>query len=847
MIFLDTETVGFHGQPVLIQYAVDDGPIVLHSIWTSPIHETLSLIESFTKESVVGFNLAFDWFHLCKIYTLLRLYPDGTAFPDEIIDELAELELEARDGPCLKPAKAFDVFLHAKKTHYQSLMDRSPVRIKRVPTAIAWALANELEKRIKIKDIYFARRADKNKPRWSVLDIHDSEGHINPDFKDLVLQFQPSSGLKALAADALGYKADEVLLFADIDVDSAFLPKEYGYAPFAAANGGNRHNKWNGNWPAVIEHHISHWAYNEMARKYAEDDVKYTRELYQFFGSPEIDDDDSVLSCCVAACRWRGYTIDVNRLKELKIKALKKVGDTPTAPGPVQHYVLSLLSPAERVVIRTKFRTETHSTKKSILEEISKFVIPCPKCNNDAEISYNEVVTPMLDDDVPEVSLDVSISASGKECEHCSSTGTIKHPAAVKAKEVLEARSALKEIEIFDKLIMAGRLHASFKVIGSLSGRMSGDSDLNPQGIKKAKEVRRCFTLASEGYQLDAGDFSGFEVTLAEACYKDPNLRRDLLTCEVCNGSMERVNDPIRVEDFLQPKALELFRKKSDKAFFTNDFICKSCGSNKSKKIHALFGINVFPHLTYDQLKATDGTEKDLYTACKQAVFAMLYGGTGDTLADRLGVDIDVALAAYNRFVALYPQVGIERQKVINRFESMKQPNGIGTKVEWHEPADYEESMFGFRRYFTLENMICKTLFEMANNPPKSWKDIKIKVVRRDRVQQASGAAQSALYAAAFAIQAGNTRAAMNHTIQSSGAQITKKTQRAIWDIQPAGINPWIVQPMNIHDEIQCVVRPEYSEKVADTVKTVVESFRSAVPLIRMDWGQKLESWADKS
>ena len=47
----------------------------------------------------------------------------------------------------------------------------------------------------------------------------------------------------------------------------------------------------------------------------------------------------------------------------------------------------------------------------------------------------------------------------------------------------------------------------------------------------------------------------------------------------------------------------------------------------------------------------------------------------------------------------------------------MRQPGGIGSKVEWHEPADFVESMLGFRRYFTLENRICKTLFDLADDP----------------------------------------------------------------------------------------------------------------------------------
>lgn len=180
-------------------------------------------------------------------------------------------------------------------------------------------------------------------------------------------------------------------------------------------------------------------------------------------------------------------------------------------------------------------------------------------------------------------------------------------------------------------------------------------------------------------------------------------------------------------------------------------------------------------------------------------------------------------------------------------FSALRQPKGLGTMVEWHDPAEYIESMFGFPRFFTLENKICKALFELAQSPPREWKALKIKTTRRDREQTVMGACQSALYGSAFAIQSSNIRAAANHEIQSSGAQVTKEVQRKIWDIQPAGVHDWIVQPMNVHDEIMCPTSPEYVDAVRDRVNATVESFRPKVPLIEMEWDTGLNSWADKS
>ena len=96
---------------------------------------------------------------------------------------------------------------------------------------------------------------------------------------------------------------------------------------------------------------------------------------------------------------------------------------------------------------------------------------------------------------------------------------------------------AAKEVELYQKLILAGKFHASFNVIGALSSRMSGADGLNAQGIKHTKEVRKQFPLAWEDtanfgeliqYVLCGGDFDAFEVTIADAVCDDEALRAEL-------------------------------------------------------------------------------------------------------------------------------------------------------------------------------------------------------------------------------------------------------------------------------------------------------------------------------
>jgi hypothetical protein len=519
-------------------------------------------------------------------------------------------------------------------------------------------------------------------------------------------------------------------------------------------------------WPAKIKAHIEHWATHNDAREYASDDILYTRELYKHFKCPTPGDDDSILATMVPIVRWHGFKINLAGMEALLEAAKSVVANAPvrvTRPQEVRAYLTAVMDDTEAMFIED-------TTKKAKLEAIVNWIIdeeePCSACEEHG-------------------------------CLRCNQTGKLKpgkHPAAVRARELLDVKHAVKEIELYDKLIRAGKFHASFNVIGTMSSRMSGGDGLNAQGIKKTKEVRTNFPLAWEGYELCGGDFDAFEVTLADAVYNDPQLRKALIS---------------------------------------------------GKKIHGLFGMALFPGKTYEEILASDGSkELDMYTLAKSGVFAMIYGGNADTLHKNLGVSKEVAQAAYEQWGKMFPGIEKARNRILRNFCSMRQM--ANRQVVWSDPADYCETFLGFRRYFSLENKICKALFDLANKVPAAWRKCPVKVVRRDRIQTAGGAVSSALYGAAFAIQQANMRAASNHEIQSPGGQITKRVQRLIWDLQPCGVHPLYVAPMNIHDELQCVTHPDYVEAVAQAVRTGVESFRAKVALIGMTWNKSMANWAEK-
>ncbi len=736
---------------VLLQYVQDnDDKITLWDIWKEKIEDTLELIEWMMDQEVCGFNLAFDHFHLSKIYTTFSLFPDHSAIPIDHIDEIAILEEQARFlDICIKPKKSCDVMLHAQKGSFQSLMSRGAIRVKRIPSQLVEKVKEELEKRVSLDGIYFAKRKDQTLSQWTIYDCKDEHGDLDPKFCDIVLKFNASNALKDLARFALKVKEDFILKFTDIEPDKKWRPTDLGYAPYALAIG--KPGNWNNAWPSVLQFYVDHWAYNSLARKYAGDDVIYTRDLWKYFGSPEPGDDDSELACAVGSARWRGFAIDREKMLKMRGLAEIKVGNIPTAPKQAKAYLFEVMDTTERVVLN-------EGTKAVILESVGG------KLEGDWKGGW--------------VKEDGSL-----------------HSAAKRAREILISRRAAKEIENYDKLLLANRFHASFNIIGALSSRMSGRDKLNAQGIKNVKAVRECFPLADfdNGEILSGGDFVSFEVVLAEAVYKDDNLRRDLLD---------------------------------------------------GKSIHALFAEELFG-VSHDEIIKTKDTTS-YYTDGKRGIFSQLYGGNEHTIENRLGVDLETATKASEGFVKRYPGIGKARKRIFDKFCSMRQPGGIGSMVEWHEPADFIESLLGFRRYFTLENKICKILFDLAQNPPQTWKGVRVKVKRRDRLQTASGAIQSALYAAAFNVQASNLRAAANHEIQSSGAGITKKLQRNLCSLQPVGVHPWVIRTIQIHDEIHAVTRPGNENKISAIVDSTVESYKDKVPLLEIDWNKKETSWASK-
>ena len=825
MFFFDTETIGFHGPAVLIQWAIDDGLVHLHEVWRSPIQETMDLIEAAVehKDGIIVFNAAFDWFHVCQLYTTLLLLKEkygGDIWPIHFVEEYAILEPKARAGPCLKPQSCLDLMLHARKGPYQSTMQRGDIKVKRVPTAIAQLLADELSRRIPLSDIHFAKFKD-HKRRWVLYDVKNDLGEVIPDFKNVVLKFNPSSGLKALAVDmGIAKDADEVIHFNEIDITKTAPVKEMGYAPFAMAIGSpGGYGSWNGAWPQVIEMHVEHWAYNDRAREYATNDVLYTREIWRRFGCPETGDDDSELACMVGAVRWSGFALDLPSLKKMHADCVKFLASVPYNFNSVQvcrKYLEQVLDDVEKLVIQD-------STKKHILEEMSKWTLGdvCEDCGGLGVIE------------------DTTTQDGEQKCEHCDE-GLVPnpdkpHPVAKRARLILDFRRTNNEKALYEKLIIAERFHVDVSVIGTLTGRNAGAGGLNATGINKQKAVRGCFPLADGKFVLCGGDFAGFEVTLMDAEYGDPQLRIDLTSrrpCIHCSDKCHTACGGNGCDD-------------------CDGGTCKACDENctQETKIHALFGVNFFEGMTYEDILATKGLpeEHDKYSRAKNGLFAVAYFGEAYTLQNRVGVSEKMGINGFQKFLERYPVLAKKRNVIIRRFSPVSQPDGLGTKPDWvQDPDEYVESMFGFKRFFTMENLVLKELWKICQDPPRHWYRIKEKVVRREKEQTVVGATRSALLGCMFQLQGANTRAAGNHKIQSAGAFLAKRLQRLIWDLQPCGIHAFLLKTLNIHDEIMVPCVKPLVKKLGDLVTSFKMKWREHVPLLDIDWGSFLKSWAEK-
>jgi len=727
----DTETIQFVGDTILIQYEETNNPqipgdIVLHEIFNSTVGETLSLIENMKK--VIAFNLGFDTFHIAQTYNILRTGVEEGVLDPESIPPVEDYYYVKHNynvfSYCWKPERSIDLMLHGRQNVFQSTMSQAPIVVRRVPKMLAPKLI-EFLRQVKVPDIYFAAKPERAND-WRIVERDDSE-----ELVDIKLSFHPSTSLKSIAKYILGYT--------DAEGFSESIPpvEEKGYLPLNPA------------YKQVAHLHIDKWANDSKQREYAENDILYTRELYNyFFSAPpddlELDPVNHELAVQVGNCYWSGYSVDRNLAKRYLSDALNKEAENKekinfNSPKQVKNYLIN-------------FADEFDS---ALIEDTSKPTLKMLK----------------------------------EECEP---------PLSEEADFILKARSNSKNLNMLEKFVEAGRLHAMFKVVGTKSNRMSGGSiagkskggSINPQGINKKGGIREIVTFTDIGYLLFGGDFSGYEVSIMEAVYNDPELRREL---------------------------------------------------ESGRSFHGVWGSIMFS-MPYEEVVSNT----DLYNLCKIAVFAEAYGADINKLANITGLSVDDVVRAKAEFNRRFPKIKANRDRLEKEYSAMF--TGENGKIEWKEPKDYVESILGFRRYFTVQWKIIRFLYGLARDLPEQFKTeftgLEDKIKRGKRMQTPESAIRSALFSSAFSLQSGVIRAVGNHEIQSPGGQITKGLQAEFWKLQPTGCKKFMIKPFNVHDEIEVSVVPELVPLVDGVRTDYIEKMRKLVPLLAMDWKQG-KNWAE--
>ncbi len=811
--FVDTETAGLHGIIVKIQWEFDDTGVYMIDAWLESVQTSIALIEQIVRCHVIAHNLRFDWFHLSKWYHTCKWIQNkyGDVRPIDVpIKEMVEAEWQSQFGDCLKPSAATCTLLCTQRGELQTLMNRKAIVIRRQPIQLQNQLLAKLEElTAHLPTILFARQEDPFAPRWKACEIKNEEnGKIEQDFVDIKLVFKPSNALKDVAEFVLGYQPK--FRMKDVDVPKEYaIPAEYrktGYMPFARLAGPD-------SWPKQIYGHIKHWANDKDANTYAHDDIPLLKMLYEHLGSPD-GDRYGILACQIASTRLRGMEVNLEEVRkqlEIQEKTLAMAPINVDSPKQVREYLADAMDDQESLIV-------ARSARKQVLEKIIEEYVcdedeyccetGCPRCDckhaaDVFEWDLEELKNspPKKEKDIPEWEEKIKNEEAHIRSLRSAPTGWIPAgpmPVVARVREIQRTRKATKRAQVYRKLIQCkGRMYPSFNPIGAKSGRLSGADGMNFQAIGSEETMRNVFTLHDKDTVLSMGDYSSLEIIIAIVVYGDDILMRDV---------------------------------------------------ESGKSLHALMACELYD-MTYEQVMSSKGTKNDVYKLAKIVVYSLLYGATISGIAYKLTLPTATVQKAYDNFVKKYPGVAKARRELAAMFTAISQPGGRGTEVFWTDPQTYVESMFGFRRDFSIEFDIARILFKFANNIPKEWKQIPGRSVRYgDNAKAYWQHVSSGLFGcAANSIQGGVIRAALNHIIQSTGNHLTVGLQSAVWDIQPVGIHPFLLTLMSIHDELCVVSKEEVVDEVTSTVSNTIESQREDVPLLAMDWMSHASSWAGKT
>lgn len=786
--YIDTETLGLYGPAAILQYAFDDDEPTLYNPWLESAGKTRALIRRITRSRVVAHNLTFDWQKIHSLWAGLDDFADDEV-PIHDIDRFARSEYIYRSATCLKPPAAVCTLLVCQKELGGSALAAKEIRVRKIPEPVAEQVCYMLNSLTDLPPILFARQKVKREP-WSVGECDAGMG-----WKDIVLKFAPSNGLKEVATHVLGIQDTQKI---GAEVLPPVMPDELGYCPYAYVLSQHPISVVNDMrlWPDLVREHVHFWNNDERAVKYALDDIHLLRKLDHYLSDKTekglATDFDSEIACQVASCRMAGFSIDRQRLRDERDASTKVVQSAQVnvdSPKQVRDFLASCLDPMEQEVVM-------HGCDKKVLKSIVK-----------------EFVT-----DQPEYCCE-------KGCSYCGGAGTIEPgplPVAQRAQHILDIRKHKKRKQLYDKLAVAGAAYPSFRVIGAKSGRMSGADGLNYHGIDGSKEIREVFTLADDDWVVSGGDMNSQELAIAAAVMKDESLgdvlrnnkKLHAVFASAASGLpydqiMANANNKGSVEAtwYARGKVCAYSIMYGASAFNVSQTM--ECTMDEAQQYIDDF-FNQFPHMA------------ETRKLVKQRFTVLTSDENGRMHLRKPEHDYIESAFGFRRSFRTELDVMQMLSDCMASWAYFTEP----VRRNGHPNAPMES------RYQT-QGILYDDMLER-------------KVIRREKKgpQKIRHCVSSALYACIFSMQGKILRAAMNHLIQSAGRTCTLRVQKRIWDdLQPVGIKPFEVKLLSVHDEIGTVSPPENTDKITHAVQDEMRKLTDTIPLLSLDWATDVGSW----
>jgi len=307
---------------------------------------------------------------------------------------------------------------------------------------------------------------------------------------------------------------------------------------------------------------------------------------------------------------------------------------------------------------------------------------------------------------------------------------------------------------------VTSRIHSSFNQILS-TGRMScggkqeGKQLVNLQNVPREEETRSCFTNQFPDTTLVNADYNSQESVMFTNLSQEPNLIKFY---------NERLGD-----------------------------------------MHSYLASKLFPELAEVSLKEIKTKHSEKRYAAKTAGFAILYGGTGVTIAENANIPVEQGEEVYKNYLKAFPGFEKYAQTVENAalkrghilFNEVSRRKSFIPYFSDFKSLEHEVNIKGFWETYRWHKEKDTTQFKEHYKP----------LVRRY-----------------FKKKGEIRRLALNYPIQGSGAEVTKLAGTYLFDYILENNLFNIVKISNlVHDEILCECPKDKAEELSKTLKECME------------------------